>query len=159
MDNYVSIDVYIDKNRNIFLIPYKRCRIGYDVAVKPIINIRSDEWKNVSQHILKLLNEICVDPVTEETESTILKELCGSKGFGQFSKKHICISVEQKIGVNKIETYNSPRLPDGSYGTEKGDISEQYSIKYVSEKEEEMLQENFEKAYRDAERYLTAIES
>ncbi len=129
MDRYISMDVYVDKN------------------------------KNVSHHILKLLNKICEEPMTEETESTIFKELCGNKGFGQFSKKHICISVEQKIGDDKIEIYNSPRLPDGSYGTEKGEISEQYSIKYVSEKKDELIQEYFEKAYGDAERYLAAIGS
>lgn len=52
-----------------------------------------------------------------------------------------------------------PRLPDGSYGTEKGEISEEYSIKYMSEKKDELIQEYFEKAYGDAERYLAAIGS
>ena len=42
---------------------------------------------------------------------------------------------------------------------EKDTISEEYSIKYVSEREKDLVQENFLIGYLDAHRYLEAIGS
>lgn len=42
---------------------------------------------------------------------------------------------------------------------EKDTISEEYSIKYVSETEKDLVQENFLKAYLDAQRYPETIGS
>ena len=146
MNIRVYVNVYIDKNKDLLLIPSKQYKYGFGVAVEPIIKVDSDRWENID------------DP---QIENPVFKELwgSGSSGYRQFTKKHICITMEYKIGDKKVEIYNEPRLPDGSYGTEKGEISEQYSIKYVSEKKDELIQEYFEKAYRDAERYLAAIGS
>ena len=91
--------------------------------------------------------------------STIKKKICGSRGFRYFSKRHICIKVRKKLNDHETIICNFPRLSDGSYGTEKGTISEKYSIKYVSEAEKDLVQENFLKAYLDAQRYLETIGS
>lgn len=164
MNIRVYVNVYIDKNKDLLLIPSKQYKYGFGVAVEPIIKVDSDRWENIGRYMMVLLNEICEDPLTKDDpqiENPVFKELwgSGSSGYRQFTKKHICITMEYKIGDKKVEIYNEPRLPDGSYGTEKGEISEQYSIKYVSEKKDELIQEYFEKAYRDAERYLAAIGS
>ncbi len=159
MNIYVFVKAYIDKNKDILLIPGKQCKYGFGIAVEPVIKVNCEKWENIGRYMLVLLNEICEEPLTEETKSSVFKNLYGNKGFSQFSKKHICITMEYKIGDKKVVIYNLPRLPDGSYGTEKGEISEQYSIEYMSEKKDELIQEYFEKAYGDAERYLTAIGS
>lgn len=159
MSELVSVDAYIDKSKNVILVPYKLCEAGYGVAVEPIIQIGSEEWDNISQYILNLLNEISKDPLAGENRSTAFKKIYGSRGFKQFSKKHICITVLQKLSNHKIIVYNFPRLSDGSYGIEKETISEKYSIKYMSEAEKDLVQENFSKAYKDAQQYLEAIGS
>ncbi len=155
----ITMDVYIDKNKNIILAPYKECEAGYGVVVEPVMYIERQEWNNISQYILDLLSEILKDPVTEETESTVFEKICGNRGFKQFSRKHICITVDQKFSDNKIIISHCPRVSDGSYGAEKGTISEKYSIKYVSEAEKDLVQENFLKAYLDAQRYPETIGS
>ena len=71
------------------------------------------------------------------------------------------LAGENRSGAldKNITVYNLPRLSNGAYGVEKDTISEEYSIKYVSETEKDLVQENFLKAYLDAQRYLEAIGS
>ena len=85
MPEQITMDVYIDKNKNIILAPYKECEAGYGVVVEPVMYIERQEWNNISQYILDLLSEILKDPVTEETESTVFEKICGNRGFKQFS--------------------------------------------------------------------------
>ncbi len=159
MNEWINLDVHVDKNKNIILVPFKTCEAGYGVATDPIMQVGSEEWDNISQYILDLLYEISKDPLEGEYESTAFEKIYGSRGFKQFSKRYICIAVMQNLSDHKITIYNCPRLSDGSYGTEKGTISEKYSIEYVSEAEKDLVQENFLKAYLDAQRYLEAIGS
>ena len=56
-----------------------------------------------------------------------------------------------------VTVSNNPRLSDGSYGVEKGTLSEKYSIEYTSEDSIASIQANFLKAYKDAEAYLKEI--
>lgn len=155
----LSISAYIDKSKNVILVPYKLSEAGFGVAAEPIIQVSNEEWDNISQYILSLLDEISKDPLAVENESTAFEKIYGRRGFRQFSKRHICITALEILNDHKITIYNDPRLSDGSYGTEKGTISEEYSIEYVSEAEKDLVQENFLKAYLDAQRYLEAIGS
>lgn len=159
MNEWISISIYINKSKNVALVPYKLSEAGFGVASEPIIQVGNEEWDNISQYILGLLDEVSKDPLSKENESTVFKKICGSRGFRYFSKRHICIKVRKKLNDHETIICNFPRLSDGSYGTEKGTISEKYSIKYVSEAEKDLVQENFLKAYLDAQRYLEAIGS
>lgn len=58
MIEQITMDVYIDKNENIILAPYKECEAGYGVVVEPVMYIERQEWNNISQYILDLLSEI-----------------------------------------------------------------------------------------------------
>lgn len=157
MVNYLIIHIYVDKNRNMIMVPFKQTKIGYALATEPYKVFDKDEWNNASVHVLDLLIEAIKKPIAEDINQDVFKKICGNRGFKQFSKKHICISVRYNIAEKAFEVSNQPRLSDGSYGTEKNSISEEYCIKYACTKESDLLQENFLKAYEDAEQYLKRI--
>lgn len=159
MKNYLIVQVFIDKNKDMILVPYKLCKFGYAVAVKPYKEINNIEWGNVSKKIAELLQEISKQPEIESAETNVMKEICGNKGFKQFSKKHICIEVKYKVDEKKYIISNQPRLFEGSYGTEKNSLSEKFCIEYISTDNVALIQENFLKAYHDAEQYLQEIGS
>lgn len=154
MDNYLIIQVFIDKNKDMILVPYKLCRFGYAVAVEPYREIDHADWDNVSKKVTELFKVISEQLITEKTESTVMKQICGNKGFKAFSKKHICIEIKYKLGEESFTIANQPRLADGSYGVEKDSVSEKYSVKYISTDNIALIQENFLRAYFDAEQYL-----
>ena len=124
MGNYLMMQIYIDKNKDMILVPYKECKFGYALAVEPYKKIGNAKWDNVSEYIVDMIREIAMQPQTENTETDVMKQLCGNKGFKQFSKKHICIEVDYKINDHTFIVRNEPRLPDGSYGVEKDTASE-----------------------------------
>ena len=47
MPEQITMDVYIDKNKNIILAPYKECEAGYGVVVEPVMYIET----RMEQHI------------------------------------------------------------------------------------------------------------
>ncbi len=47
MIEQITMDVYIDKNENIILAPYKECEAGYGVVVEPVMYIET----RMEQHI------------------------------------------------------------------------------------------------------------
>lgn len=157
MANYLLIDIYIDKNKNLILVPYKECKAGFAIASEPYWKFDSVEWDNVSVHLLKLFDECIKQPTTEEMKSTVFQKICGNKGFKHFSRKHICIELYYEMCKGMFEIANKPRLSDGSYGTEKGSLSEKYSISYTCIKDAALIQENIQKAYKDAEEYLEKL--
>lgn len=157
MINNVLVKVYVDKNKNMLLVPLKKSIIGYRLYVEPYKKLGYAEWENVAQYCIKLLKEISENPVTEATKSDVFKKISGGRGFKQFTKKHICINVEYNIDDKMVTVSNNPRLSDGSYGVEKGTLSEKYSIEYTSEDSIASIQANFLKAYKDAEAYLKEI--
>lgn len=159
LENNFIVQVFIDKNKDMILLPYKLCKFGYAVAVKPYRKVNNAEWENVSKKIIELLQEISKQPRTELTETTVMKEICGNKGFKQFSKKHICIEVKYTADEEKYSISNQPRLTDGSYGTEKNSVSEKFCIEHISMGNIDLIQENFLKAYHDAKQYLQEIGS
>ena len=163
MGDYIVLQIFIDKKKEMIIVPYKLCKIGYALAVEPYRKVNSADWeadwKIVYKEVTELLKEISKQPRTEQTESTVMKEICGGKGFKQFSKKHICIEIKYQINGGKFIISNVPRLSDGSYGTEKNTISERYSVEYISTDDVDLIQENFLKAYHDAELYLQEIGS
>ena len=159
MNEWIRISVYIDKSKNIILVSYKLSEAGFRAATEPIIQADSKEWDDISRYILNLLDEISKKPLAGENRSRALDKIYGSRGFKQFSKRYICIAVLQNLSDHKITVYNLPRLSNGAYGVEKDTISEEHSIKYVSEAEKDLVQENFLKAYLDAQRYLETIGS
>lgn len=154
MESDLIVQAFIDKNKDMILVPYKLCKFGYALAVEPYRKVNNAEWHNISQNVSELLQEISEQPRTELTETTVMKEICGKKGFKQFSKKHICIEVKYTVGEEKYIISNQPRLSDGSYGTEKNSLSEKFCIEYISTSDIALIQENFLKAYYDAEQYL-----
>lgn len=154
MEDYVILHIFIDKDKNMIFLPYKICRFGYAVAVEPYRKLNKDEWENVSGEAVKLLEEVSKQPETEQTASRIIKEICGNKGFKQFSKKHICIEIVYEISGRRLIISNLPRLSDGSYGSEKNSISEKYCVEYISTDDTATVQKNFLKACLDAEAYL-----
>ena len=125
--------------------------------MEPYKKLGYAEWENVAQYCIELLKEISENPVTEATKSDVFKKISGGRGFKQFTKKHICINVEYNIDDKMVTVSNNPRLSDGSYGVEKGTLSEKYSIEYTSEDSIASIQANFLKAYKDAEAYLKEI--
>lgn len=157
MINNVIVDVYVDKNKNMILVSLKKSIEGYRLYVEPWEKVSYLEWEHVANYCIDLLKEISKDPVTKATKSDVFKQISGGKGFKQFSKKHICISVEYDIDDGMVTVSNNPRLPDGSYGIEKGTLSEKYSIGYKSNRDVDLIQANFLKAYKDAEAYLKEI--
>ena len=159
MGNYLMMQIYIDKNKDMIFVPYKECKIGYTLAVEPYKKIGNVEWDNVSRYIVDMIREIAIQPQTENTETNVMKQLCGKKGFKQFSQKHICIEVDYKISDKIFIISNIPRLPDGSYGVEKNSLSEQYCIKHISTDDVTLIQESFIQACGDAEQYLQKIGS
>lgn len=157
MGKYLIIDVFVDKNKNIILVPYKECKVGYALAVEPYKRIDNTEWKKVSIHIVELLEELQKQPIiTEDTESKVMEQICGKQSYKQFSKKHICITVKYIIGEKKFKIYNVPRLSNGAYGT-LDEISKMYSTEHICADDTALIQENFIKAYEEAERYLEKI--
>lgn len=159
MENNLILQIFIDKRKDMILVPYKICKLGYAVAVEPYIKLNNAEWENISRKITELMREISEQPRTELTETTVMKEICGNKGFKQFSKKHICIEVKYMEGEEKYIISNQPRLSDGSYGIEKNSVSEKFCIEHISVDDIALIQENFLKAYNDAEQYLREIRS
>ena len=157
MANYIIIHVYVDKNKNMILVPYKLCKIGYAVATEPYEKVSNTEWEKVSVHIVDLLRKIEKEPFSEDTRTNVMQQICGSQGFKQFSKKHICIEAMYLISEKSFVISNQPRLSDGSYGIEKGSISEMYCTDYTSTDNITEIQENFMKAYEDAQQYLERI--
>lgn len=159
MADYLIIHVYVDKNRDMILVPYKECKVGYALATEPYKKIGNAGWSNISVFVLDLLKELIKHPTTEDTETNVMKKICGNKSFKQFSKKHICIEMKYSIRNKKFIISNQPRLMDGSYGVEKDTISEVYSVEYTCTESETLIQENFLKAFKDAEHYLMEIGS
>lgn len=153
----IILHVYVDKDRNMILIPFKRAKAGFGLASEPYEKIRSDEWENASVHISRLVEKVKEQPFAEENGKDVMKEICGRQGFRQFSKKHICISVHHVIGEKTYTIHNMPRLSDGSYGAEAGTISEKYCTEFISADDIESIQENFMKAFREAGQYLEQI--
>ena len=97
MNEWISISIYINKSKNVALVPYKLSEAGFGVASEPIIQVGNEEWDNISQYILGLLDEVSKDPLSEENESTVFKKICGSRGFRYFSKRHICHQIIRQI--------------------------------------------------------------
>ena len=127
------------------------------VATEPYEKVSHTEWEKVSVHIVDLLRKIEKEPFAENTQTNIMKQIYGNQGFKQFSKQHICIRAMYWISEKAFVIGNRPRLSDGSYGIEKGSISEMYCTEYTSTDNITEIQENFMKAYGDAERYLERI--
>lgn len=159
LENTLIAQAFIDKNKDVILVPYKLCKFGYALAVEPYKKVNNAEWDNISKNVSELLREISEQPRTELTETTVMKEICGNKGFKQFSKKHICIEIKYTVDEEKYTISNQPRLSDGSYGTEKNSVSEKFCIEHISTGDIALIQENFLKAYNDAEQYLQEIGS
>lgn len=200
MGEYVIIHIYIDKNKDMLLVPYKVCKAGYALATEPYKKVSNVHWEHTAEYILDLLKEVMKQSKVDSTETNVMELICGKKGFKHFSKEHICIEVKVEIN-NKKNNYcpfflcsvfrqhnrkqydlnriaskfvkcigikykrtnnvffvsNQPRLPDGSYGTEKDSISERYCIVYTSTEDKAFIQENFVRAYKDGKRYLHNI--
>ncbi len=153
MPDFYLVFVYVDKNKNMTFVSHKECQ-GLLRAAEPYFKLDNIEWENVSGHIISIISEIAKQPLAEDTKSDVMKQICGNKGFRHFSKKHICIAVEYIISEKEYEISNWQRLRDGSYGSDKGTLSEKYSIKYSSPGDAVLIQENFLKAYADALEYL-----
>ncbi|MDE7417632.1 MAG: hypothetical protein K2N44_15245 [Lachnospiraceae bacterium] len=154
MLDYLQLCIYIDKNKDMIFAAYKENKAGLVVMSEPYEYVDCTEWENVSEHIIKMINEIAKQPITEDTGSNIMKIICKGKGFKQFTKKHICIDAAYKISEKKFIISNAPRQRDGSYGIYKGTLSEKYSTKYSSPCDTVLIQEHFLKAYADAVQYL-----
>ena len=154
MLDYLFMTVYIDKNRDMILVAKKECKAGFAIASEPYMNVGNGEWENVSGYIFDIINEIAKQPLAEDTKSNVMKAVCKGKSYKQFTQKHICIQVEYKKSEKKYIISNWPRLRDGSYGSNKGTLSEKYSIKYSCPEDMALIQENFLKAYADALEYL-----
>ncbi len=56
MNGWISISIYINKSKNITLVPYKLSEAGFGAASEPIIQVGSVEWDDISQYILSLLD-------------------------------------------------------------------------------------------------------
>lgn len=159
MKNHLIVQAFIDKNKNIILVPYKRCKFGYAVAVEPYRKISDNEWMDLPKNITELMMEISKQPEIEVTETSVMKEICGNRGFKQFSKKHICIEIKYILDEEKYVISNQPRLSNGAYGTEKNSVSEKFSVGYISIDNIDLIRDNFLKAYNDAKQYLQEIGS
>ena len=154
MLDYLFMAVYIDRNRDMILVAEKECKAGFAVASEPYMNVGNAEWENISGYIVDIINEIAKQPLADDTKSNVMKAVCKGKSFKQFTKKYVCINVKYKISEKRYIISNWPRLRDGSYGSNKGTLSEKYSIEYSSPEDTALIQENFLKAYADALEYL-----
>lgn len=159
MSDYLNMGIFIDKNKDMIFLSYKENEEGLLVSSEPYKYVSCEEWGNVSGHIIEMIDEIAKQPMTEDTGENVMKAVCKGKGFKQFSKKHICIDATYKISEKKYIIRNEPRLRDGSYGIDKGTLSEKYSTEYSSPCDAALIQENFLKAYADALQYLKEIGS
>lgn len=157
MLDYLQMCIFIDKNKDMIFVAEKETGEGLIAASEPYEYVDCDEWENVSAHIIEMINEIAKQPLTEGSGTNVMKTICKGKGFKQFTKKHICIDAVYKISEKKYIISNSPRLRDGSYGIDKGTLSEKYSTNYSSPCDTALIQENFLKAYADAVQYLKEI--
>ena len=83
-------------------MPYKLSEAGFRVATEPIMQAGSKKWDDISRYILNLLDEISKNPLAGENRSKALDKIYGSRGFKQFSKRYICITVLQNLSDHKI---------------------------------------------------------
>lgn len=127
MKKRITLDIHIDKNKKIILIPYQKTKIGFSIACEPWVEYSSDEWENIPKHIFCLIELMKGWEETDDTDGSIFK------------------------------VYNYPRLSDGSYGIEKGGLSEKYSTRYTSSHDVAAFKKIFLMAYRDSQKYLEAI--
>lgn len=156
MKNYLTLDIYIDANKDLKIVPYKTTKIGYLLAVEPYKIVKNTEWDKMDFFIIQMINEIDKNPITDEIKTNVIENMSGIKSFKQFSKKHICILVKYEKNENIFEISNQPRLPDGSYGVQK-DFTMEYSNIYKCTNK--TLKENFIRAYEDSQQYLKRIGS
>lgn len=157
MPDYLALEIYIEPDKNMIFVAQKECENGPLVASEPVQYIKNTEWENVSKYIINIIDDIAKDPYVQESsveKTNVMKKICGNKGFRQFSKKHIAISVAYHISEQRYILSNEPRLRDGSYGVEKETLSEKYSTQYSSPRDTAAIQENFLKAYNEALQYL-----
>jgi hypothetical protein len=157
LSSYIWIEIYVDRDKNMILVPVKMTEAGYGLSVEPYKRIAHTDWDNVSKYIVEMVQEVSRDPITKAAESNVINQICGNIGYKQFTKKHICIGVEYNLDKKTISISNCPRLSNGGYGVRKETLSEKYSIKYVSVCDMILIQANFLKAYKDAEVYLKEI--
>lgn len=157
MPDYLALDIYIESDKDMIFVAQKECENGASRASEPVQYVQNTEWENVSNYIIDMIDEIAKDPYARESsgeKTNVMKKICGNKGFRQFSKNHIAISVAYHIPEQKYTLSNEPRLRDGSYGVEKETLSEKYSTQYSSPRNTAAIQENFLKAYNEALQYL-----
>ena len=102
MLDYLQLCIYIDKNKDMIFAAYKENKAGLVVMSEPYEYVDCAEWENVSEHIIKMINEIAKQPITEDTGSNIMKIICKGKGFKQFTKKHMCIDAAYKISKKSL---------------------------------------------------------
>lgn len=157
MPDYLALDIYIEPDKDMIFVAQKECENGASRASEPVQYVKNTEWENVSNYIIDMIDEIAKDPYAQESsgeKTNVMKKICGNKGFRQFSKNHIAISIAYHISEQRYILSNEPRLRDGSYGVEKETLSEKYSTQYSSPRDAAAIQENFLKAYNEALQYL-----
>lgn len=157
MPDYLALEIYIEPDRDMIFVAQKECEGGPLVASEPVQYIKNTEWENVSKYIINMIDDISKNPYVQESSRekiNVIKQICRNKGFRQFSKNHIDISVAYHISEQRYILSNEPRLRDGSYGVEKETLSEKYSTQYSSPRDAAAIQENFLKAYNEALQYL-----
>ncbi len=159
MNKILSLHIYVDKEREMILVPNKITQEGYRLASEPYIVLKSEEWDKVGVCVKDIMRKIMENPITDRTTETadVMKKICGKKSFKQFSKNNICIVVRFNVQENTYMISNMPRLSDGSYGVRKNTISQQYSTKYECGCDDEQIKKNFLKAYAEAHQYLYAM--
>lgn len=90
MGDYIVLQIFIDKKKEMIIVPYKLCKIGYALAVEPYRKVNSADWeadwKIVYKEVTELLKEISKQPRTEQTESTVMKEICGERDLNNFQR-------------------------------------------------------------------------
>lgn len=86
LSSYIWIEIYIDRDKNMILVPVKMTEIGYGLSVEPYKRIAHTDWDNVSKYIVEMVQEVSKDPITKAAEFNVINQICGNMGYKQFTK-------------------------------------------------------------------------
>lgn len=113
------INAYIDKDKNVIIIPSIETVYGFYIAIEPWKVISAADWNTIPSSIKENVNMLSLLPITNKDEhsSTVFKDH-GVKNFKKFSKNHICVGIEYYVDEKKYFIYNMPRFSNGGYGFE-----------------------------------------
>lgn len=148
--------IYVSKS-DIKIICSRETIYGFYLLEEPYKIVPIDEKLKLSKYVDEFMTVLKNMPKSKERTSNLPDDVFREKNFKKFSKKHLCIIV--KLVENKYKVCNWCRMPDGSYGKEKGRWEEYMEEYECPSTDMESLDKNIVKAIEDGEAYLNAIGS